>query len=448
MSPVEELEDLEGNCNTNSVGEPEDRIFFSPVWFQIYSKSFYFKLYALLISFYYRIAPARELAKFLDFRLYFIAVLLSEKVREAIRESCDVPKEYKNSASKTIDCLKSNTKSFGSSWSIYDYKNYGCYWMFDKIGFIKTASLGNTEITHYSKILQGTSSDLRRKSERIVAAKGSSAARIYASHKKIKVAPESLYFIAVLSSEEVREAICESSDVPKEYKNCAFKTVDCLKSSTKSFGSSWSIYDYKNYGYKSNISTLCIRCYWMFDKIGFIKTASLGNTEITHYSKILQGTSSDLRRKSEGLVATKGSSAARIDSSHKMLSSEEVREAICESNDVPKEYKNCAFKTVDCLKSSTKSFGSSWSIYDYKNYGNQTFLRYVFDKIGFIKTASLANTGIIHYCKILQGTPFNFNWLKESPVLWFFHHSIGVSYLLNLLTGRQVTSLIFNHTIL
>nr|XP_050868804.1 uncharacterized protein LOC127072418 [Vespula vulgaris] len=128
----------------------------------------------------------------------------------------------------------------------------------------------------------------------------------------------------------------------------------------------------------------------------------------------------------------------------KVLLSEKVREAIRESCDVPKEYKNSASKTIDCLKSSTKSFGSSWSIYDYKNYG----CYWRFDKIGFIKTASLANIGIIHYCKILQGTPFNFNWLKESPVLWFFHHSIGVSYLLNLLTGRQVTLLIFNHTIL
>ncbi|KAF7378693.1 hypothetical protein HZH66_015480 [Vespula vulgaris] len=243
MSPVEKLEDLEGNCNTNSVGEPEDRIFF-------------------------HLFGSKSIQK----------VLLSEKVREAIRESCDVPKEYKNSASKTIDCLKSSTKSFGSSWSIYDYKNYGCYWMFDKIGFIKTASLSNTEITHYSKILQGTSSDLRRKSEGLVATKESNDQNFF-SYK---------------------------------FPNLINK---CYQAK--------NIYDYKNYG-----------CYWRFDKIGFIKTASL------------------------------------------------------------------------------------------------------------------ANIGIIHYCKILQGTPFNFNWLKESPVLWFFHHSIGVSYLLNLLTGRQVTLLIFNHTIL
>ncbi|KAF7379252.1 hypothetical protein HZH68_017097 [Vespula germanica] len=318
MSPVEELEELEDNCNTNSVGEPEDRIFF-------------------------HLFGSKSIQK----------VLSSEKLREAICESCNVPKEYKNSASKTIDCLKSSTKSFGSNWSIYDYKNYGYYWRFDKIGFIKTASLANTEIIYYSKILQGTSSDLRRKSEGLVAAKGSSAARIDASHKKIKVAPVkelakfpdfSLYFIAVLSSEKVREAIRESSDVPKEYRNCAFKTVDCLKNSTKS-------------------------CYWRFDKIGFTKTVSLANTEIIHYSKIRQGTSSDLRRKTERIVAAKSSSPARIDASHKMLSSEKLREAICESCNVPKEYKNSASKTIDYLKSSTKSFGSNWSIYDYKNYG-------------------------------------------------------------------------------
>nr|KAF7387710.1 hypothetical protein H0235_018432 [Vespula pensylvanica] len=271
-----------------------------------------------------KVALARELAKFPDFSLYFIAVLSSEEVREAICESSDVPEEYKNCASKTVDCLECSTKSF--------------------------ASLANAEIIHYSKIHQGTSSDLRRKSEGLVVAKGSSAARIDNSHKKIPVAslrvlakfPDfRLYFIAVLSSEEVREAICESSDVPEKYKNYASKIVDCLESSTKSFGSSWSIYDYKNYG---------------FGKIGFIKTASLANAEIIHYSKIHRGTSSDLRRKSEGLVAAKGSSAARIDASHKMLSSEEVREAICESSDVSKEYKNCAFKIVDCLESSTKSF--------------------------------------------------------------------------------------------